>query len=71
MRPTIDHEAVELARALAGDLATRADAADRAGTLPAEDVAALRDAGYLALAVPVEFGGRGASLLTCVAAQMA
>ena len=71
MRPTIDHEAVELARALAGDLATRADAADRAGTLPAEDVAALRDAGYLALAVPVEFGGRGASLLTCVGAQMA
>jgi alkylation response protein AidB-like acyl-CoA dehydrogenase len=71
MRATIDHEAVELARVLASEVAARADAADRAGALPAEDVAALRDAGYLALAVPVEFGGRGASLLTCVAAQMA
>jgi alkylation response protein AidB-like acyl-CoA dehydrogenase len=71
MKATIDHEAVELARALATEVAARADAADRAGALPAQDVAALRDAGYLALAVPVEFGGRGASLLTCVAAQMA
>ena len=66
-----DYEAIEVARALAAEVAARADAADRAGALPAEDVAALRDAGYLALAVPVEFGGRGASLLTCVAAQMA
>ena len=66
-----DFEAIELARALAAEVAARADAADRAGLLPAEDVAALRDAGYLALAVPAEFGGRGASLLTCVAAQMA
>lgn len=71
MSQELDHEAIELARALAGDVAPRADAADRAGALPAEDVAALRDGGYLALAVPVEYGGRGASLLTCVAAQMA
>ena len=66
----LDHEAVDIARVLAANLATRADAADRAGALPAEDVAALRDSGYLALAVPVEFGGWGASLLTCVAAQL-
>ncbi len=66
-----DYEAIEVARALAAEVAARADAADRAGALPAEDVAALRDAGYLALAVPVAFGGRGASLLTCDAAQMA
>jgi len=71
MYPYLDNEAIEMARALAAEVATRADAADRAGALPAEDVAALRDAGYLALPVPVEFGGRGASLLTCVAAQMA
>jgi alkylation response protein AidB-like acyl-CoA dehydrogenase len=70
MSQELDHDAIEVARALAAELAARADAADRAGALPAEDVAALRDAGYLALAVPVEFGGRGASLLTCVAAQM-
>lgn len=66
-----DSDVIDLARELAADVAGRADAADRAGALPAEDVAALRDAGYLALAVPVEFGGRGASLLTCVLAQEA
>ena len=70
MSQELDHEAIDLARALAAEVAARADAADRAGALPAEDVAALRDGGYLALAVPVEHGGRGASLLTCVAAQM-
>ena len=70
MSQELDQEAIELARAVAAEVGARADAADRAGALPAEDVAALRDAGYLALAVPVEFGGRGASLLTCVAAQM-
>ena len=70
MRPDVDRHAVEMARALAAGIAARADAADRAGALPAEDVAALRDAGYLALAVPVAYGGRGASLLTCVAAQV-
>ena len=67
----VDPEVVELARGLAAEIGARAEAADRAGALPAEDVAALRDSGYLALAVPVEFGGRGASLLTCVVAQMA
>ena len=71
MHAESDYEAVELAQALAADIATRADAADRAGALPAEDVAALRESGYLALAVPMEFGGRGASLLTCVTAQIA
>ena len=63
-------EAVELARTLAADIATRADQADRDGRLPAEDVALLRESGYLALAVPLEFGGRGDSLLTCTAAQL-
>ena len=71
MHAESDYEAVELAQALAADIATPADAADRAGALPAEDVAALRESGYLALAVPMEFGGRGASLLTCVTAQIA
>ena len=70
MRPNVAGDAVEMARALGADIATRADAADRAGALPAEDVAALRDAGYLGLAVPAAYGGRGASLLTCVAAQV-
>ena len=70
MNTNIDHDVVEMARTLAAGIAARADTADRAGALPAEDVAALRDAGYLGLAVPASCGGRGASLLTCVAAQM-
>ncbi len=70
MNNEIHEEAIELARTLAADIATRADRADREGCLPAEDVALLRESGYLALAVPLEFGGRGASLLTCVAAQL-
>jgi alkylation response protein AidB-like acyl-CoA dehydrogenase len=64
------YKPIELARSLAAEIATRADEADRLGRLPAEDVALLRESGYLALAVPAEYGGRGASLHTCVAAQL-
>ncbi|MFO7663078.1 MAG: acyl-CoA dehydrogenase family protein [Chloroflexota bacterium] len=69
---SIDAESkpIELARTLAIEIASRADEADRLGRLPAQDVALLRESGYLGLAVPLEFGGQGASLLTCVAAQM-
>ncbi|RIK14672.1 MAG: acyl-CoA dehydrogenase [Anaerolineae bacterium] len=70
MNMKINYEAVELARALATDIVTRADAADRDSRLPSEDVAALRNSGYLALAVPEALGGRGASPATCVAAQL-
>ncbi len=66
----MNEAAVELARELAADIATRADRADRESCLPDEDVALLRESDYLALAVPVEFGGRGGSLLTCTAAQL-
>ena len=59
-----------MARALAADIAGRADRADREGRLPPEDVALLRESGYLALAVPTGFGGRAGSLLTCAAAQI-
>lgn len=62
--------AIEMARTLAQDLATRADAADKQGKLPAEDIAALRETGYLALNVPREFGGSGLSMRDCVAAQL-
>ncbi|MCB9009807.1 MAG: acyl-CoA/acyl-ACP dehydrogenase, partial [Ardenticatenaceae bacterium] len=63
--------AVSLAITLAEQFATRADEADRAGTLPAEDVAALKESGYLGISVPREFGGYGLSLRDCVAAQLA
>jgi alkylation response protein AidB-like acyl-CoA dehydrogenase len=62
--------AVSLAQQLAADFATRADAADKQGALPAADVAALRQSGYLALSVPREFGGHGLSLAACVAAHI-
>ena len=57
-------------RELADRVASRADAADRAGRLPAADVADLRASGYLALTVPREHGGQGASLRACVLAQL-
>ena len=44
MSQELDHEAIDLARALAADVATRADAADRAGALPAEDGRWVREA---------------------------
>jgi alkylation response protein AidB-like acyl-CoA dehydrogenase len=70
MDSEVNNQAVDLARSLAADIAERATEADREGRLPAADVALLRDSGYLALAVPREYGGRGESLLTCVAAQL-
>lgn len=63
-------DAVELARALAADFASRADEADRIAALPAEDVAALRDSGYLTLSIPRRYGGAGLSLVECVEAQL-
>lgn len=62
--------AFDLAQRLAADFATRADAADRQGCLPPEDVRALRESGYLTLSVPREYGGHGLSLRDCVAAQL-
>jgi alkylation response protein AidB-like acyl-CoA dehydrogenase len=62
--------AIELARRLAQEFAARADEADRLGRLPAEDVRALKESGYLGLSVPQEFGGWGLSLKECLAAQL-
>lgn len=61
---------LEVARALARDFAVRADEADRQGQLPAEDVAALRQSGYLTLSIPRAYGGQGLSLADCLAAQL-
>lgn len=63
--------AVSLAATLAEQFAARADEADREGVLPAEDVAALKESGYLGISVPREFGGYGLSLRDCVEAQLA
>ena len=50
-------------RELAADFATRAAAHDRDGSHPVENYAQLRDAGFLALTVPKQWGGGGAGLL--------
>jgi alkylation response protein AidB-like acyl-CoA dehydrogenase len=60
---------LELADSLAGRFATRAATYDRENTFPWENFADLRAAGYLALPVPPEYGGGGASLLDLTLAQ--
>lgn len=62
--------AVFLAQELAVDLETRADEADRLGSLPAEDVNALKESGYLGLSVPKAYGGHELSLRDCIAANL-
>jgi len=56
---------VRNARALAQEvLAKNADRYDRAGTLPVDDYAALRDEGYLTMLIPQAYGGWGLDLVT-------
>lgn len=62
---------LELATGLAQQFAARAGEADRLGQLPAEDVQALKESGYLSLSIPAEFGGWGCSLRQCLLAQLA
>jgi alkylation response protein AidB-like acyl-CoA dehydrogenase len=59
----VQRELQQRARDLAGDFATRAAAHDRDASDPVENYAALRDAGFYGLNVPVEFGGGGVGLL--------
>lgn len=63
-------DAIALARDLAGQFAARADEADRQGKLPAADVQALKESGYLAMNIPREYGGPDLSLRTCIEAQL-
>lgn len=51
------------ARCLAAEFAARAAQHDRDASDPVENYAALRDAGFYGLNVPVELGGRGVGLL--------
>ncbi|MCC6893765.1 MAG: acyl-CoA/acyl-ACP dehydrogenase [Anaerolineae bacterium] len=70
MQPTTTTDITALARELAADFATRAEEADREAKLPAADVQALKDSGYLTMSVPREYGGMGLPLRECVAAQL-
>ncbi len=69
-RKETEETAVNLAKSLAANFATRADAADKLGALPLKDIADLRESGYLGLSVPKEFGGHGLSLHDCLAAHV-
>jgi alkylation response protein AidB-like acyl-CoA dehydrogenase len=59
-----------IAKELARNFSKRATEADKMGELPTLDVADLKASGYLGLPIPKEFGGWGASLHECVAAQL-
>ncbi|MCL4878335.1 MAG: acyl-CoA/acyl-ACP dehydrogenase [Anaerolineae bacterium] len=61
---------LELARELADDFATRAQDADRAGKLPAEDVKALRASGYFQMVIPREYGGMALPMRDCLEANV-
>jgi acyl-CoA dehydrogenase len=60
---------VPLARQLGAEIAAYTAGHDRDGTFVEESFAVLREAGYLALAVPTELGGMGATIGQVAAAQ--
>jgi alkylation response protein AidB-like acyl-CoA dehydrogenase len=62
-------EFIALGDRLAAIAAEQAEVHDRENTFPHDTFAALRDAGYLALTVPEELGGKGATPLEMMLAQ--
>jgi alkylation response protein AidB-like acyl-CoA dehydrogenase len=67
----IEHgDAIDIAKALAAEVAARADEADRLGKMPSQDVEALKRSGYQSFTVPKRFGGPELSVRTCVEAQL-
>jgi len=63
-------ECLDRMRALAADCATRADEADAKGRLPAEDIVALKESGYLGLNIPEKYGGSDLPMRMCIEAHM-
>ncbi|MFC0238125.1 acyl-CoA dehydrogenase family protein [Fictibacillus phosphorivorans] len=55
--------------ALAGGFAKRADTYDQKSEFPFENIKELKEAGYLSLTIPTEFGGEGLSLYEFVLLQ--
>lgn len=64
-------DALARAHEAAAGMADRADAADRTGSFPAEDVQALRTSGLLGLMVPERLGGAGAGFADYAEVAMA
>jgi alkylation response protein AidB-like acyl-CoA dehydrogenase len=67
--PPRQQEIVDLAAGLADTFAQRATEHDRDSSFPFDNYGDLRSSGYLALTVPEELGGRGASLYEMFLAQ--
>jgi alkylation response protein AidB-like acyl-CoA dehydrogenase len=60
---------IALAHELAGEFAERAAEIDREGRFPHENIARLKETGYLLLPIPEDLGGAGADLETVCRAQ--
>ncbi len=60
----------EIARGVSAEIAPRTDQANHDGELSAADIKTLTKSGYTSLAVPKEYGGYGASMADCLAAQI-
>ena len=60
---------LERARAHAADFETRADAHDREGTYPSENMEAMKASGYAHMILPEAWGGEDVSLLELCACQ--
>ncbi len=73
LRPATEAQArlLAVAQRLAPRFAERAAAHDADATLPKDNLRELREAGYLAASIPVEYGGGGHGLADVVAAQIA
>ena len=72
LRPSTEpgRRMVEMAEMHAADFAVRAAGHDRDGTFPFENIAAMKESGFAAAAVPEEFGGMGvSSAYDCVVAM--
>jgi alkylation response protein AidB-like acyl-CoA dehydrogenase len=70
MVSTLDIAAIDIARSLAEQFAPRAKDADAAGKLPAADMQAVRESGYLGVNIPSDLGGLGHSMQDTIAAHL-
>jgi len=62
-------DVIALAEELAAEFGARAGDVDREGRFPHENIARLKETGYLTLPIPEELGGAGADLATVCRAQ--
>ena len=62
-------DVIALAEELAAEFGERAGDVDREGRFPHENIARLKETGYLTLPIPEELGGGGADLATVCRAQ--